>query len=373
MKDKKGEKYEFKMPKFDREEFIKKEKRKAKTSLISFGFGIVMGIICHFAWVSISPQLRWGLTFLLAICSIGFLGKLLQILKVDISKFGKKEWLGSISFYFFTGLAVFILSINPPFYDASPPKIDAVALPCVQEVGESVLIAAKITDNVGVKYAKANITAGSNWEIHDMQKDGNVYVCEYTGNESVTCNYTITASDRKGRESTYNGNFSFIHNAILVNYPSKKMDASDDIEIRVIKGISDENFRVYYTIDGEKVNATYSGEITIGNKKYKVYTTSPEYEGWKEKSSMNVSIFAEVIHYFVGVEKKYVNDVVGGTYTFNTTSDSSIGTVKSPPVENLPQPRPLQQVPGFELPALLVALAAVLLMKRRKVYNQGNI
>lgn len=365
-KDKKEDEYEFEMPKFDEKEFIEKEKKKAKTYFISFGFGIIMGIISRFLWVNISPGLRWGLTFLLAVCSIGFLAKVLQIFNVDISKFGKKEWLGSIAFYFFTWLAIFILSINPPFYDASPPYIDAVSVPSVQATGGNVLIAAKITDNVEVEYARVNITDGTAWEVHDMQREGNVYTYGYAANQSGTFFYTVTAGDRDGSESEFSGNFSFIRDAIIVQYPSGKLDASDEIEIKVIEKISDDNFRVYCTVGGREVNATRSGEVTIGDEKYAVYKTSPEYEGWNEDSSVNVSIYTEVIHYFLGVDKAYTNNITAGTYTFNTTSDSSIGTLESPAVGNLPQPRPLKQTPGFESFAFVAAVAVALILFRRR-------
>ncbi len=367
-KDKKEEEYEFEMPKFDEKEFIEKEKSKAKTYFISFGFGIVMGIICHFAWVNISPDMGWGLAFLLAVCSIGFLAKILQILEVDISKFGKKEWLGSISFYFFTWLAIFILSVNPPFYDASPPGIDDVVLPAIQQTGGSVLIAAKITDNVEVKDAVINISDGSTWNIYNMQKDGDIYAYEYTGNETGTSDYVITARDKGGRKSTFSGNFSFVQDVVMVNIPSRSIDASDKIEIKVMEKISDENFRVYCMVGGMDVNATYLEEppITINDKNYGVYMTSPEYEGWNGSSSVSINVYVEVIYYFLGVEKAYTNNVIGGTYTFNTTDDSSIGTVSSPVVENLPQPRSLKQTPGFESIAFVAAVAVALILFRRR-------
>jgi len=366
MKGKKEEEYEFEMPEFDEKEFIEKEKRKAKTYFIAFAFGIAMGIISRFAWVNISPNLRWILTFLLAICSLGFLAKIFQIFGVDISKFGKKEWLGSVSFYMFTWLAIFILAINPPFYDASPPKIDCVALPVIQQAGGSVLIAAKITDNVAVKSASVNITDGSSWKVYSMQRDGDVYTYSYENNGTGEFNYTIIATDKNGRESTFAGNFSFVDDAILVDAPSRAMEASDEIDIMVLKGISSENFRVYYKVDGKEINATYSREKTLGNKVYEVYETSPSYEGWNESSSVEISVFAEVIHYFLNVEREYSNNIYGGTYTFNTTADSSIGSTPSPVIEDLPQPRSLRQTPGFGAFAFVAAVAVALLIFRRR-------
>ncbi|KAA0003789.1 MAG: hypothetical protein FE048_00820 [Thermoplasmata archaeon] len=365
MKDEKE--YEFEFPAFDEKEFKEKEKRKAKTSFISFGFGIFMGIISHFAWASMPSSLRWGLTFLLAICSIGFLAKLLQLLKIDISKFEKKDWFGSISFYFFTWLAIFIISINPPFYDASPPKIDAVALPGIQEVGGNILIAARVTDNVKVKEVKVNISDGQNWNIFEMQKEGDVYTYTYQENKSISLSYVIIARDKSGREARKEGRIEFAKGIISITNPTNKgINATYTIEIQVAKNISNEKFRCYLEVDGKEINATLSGNKTIGGIQYRLYTTSPAYEGWKENLNVNVKACAEVIHYFPGIEKKYNNTVKSETYTFKTVSDSAIGKKESPLIKGLPHPTELRQVPGFEILLLIAAFLILFSFRKRK-------
>ena len=365
MKDEKE--YEFEFPEFDEKEFKEKEKRKAKTSFISFGFGILMGIISHFAWTSISPSLRWGLTFLLAICSIGFLAKILQLLKIDISKFEKKEWMGSISFYFFTWLAIFIISINPPFYDASPPKIDVVALPEIQEVGGNILIAARITDNVGVKEVKINISDGQNWNDFEMEKDGDVYTYKYQCDESTSFSYVVIAKDKNGREARKEGKMEFGRDIISITNPTNKgIDANYTIEIQVVKNISNEKFRCYLEVNGNEINATPSGNKTIGGIQYGLYTTSPAYRGWEENLNLNVRACAEVIHYFPGIDKKYNNTVKSEVYSFKTVSDNSIGEKTPPSVKGLPHSTELRQVPGFEILPLIAAFLLLLFFRKRK-------
>ncbi|HDS58866.1 MAG TPA: hypothetical protein ENN54_01030 [Thermoplasmatales archaeon] len=364
-KKNKNDDYEFVAPDFDEEEFIRGEKRKARTSFASFAFGIVMGVICHFAWRGISPGYRWVLTLLLAVCAIGFLAKLLQLLKVDLSQFGKKEWLGSISFYFFTWLAIFIISINPPFYDASPPEIDSLALPAVQEAGSSVVIAAKVTDNVRVQEVRVNISHGDTWQESVMEKNQTVYTHLYQGNQTGTYTYVITARDTHGHRTTREGNFSFARDVVTVDLPSQPLDASDEIKIRVRSDISPENFLVFYVVDGAQVNATRSGTDTIGGHTYHVYTTIPSHQGWQQSSRLQMTVYARPTCYFVDVEEPVTGTVPGGTYNVSTAADSSIGTQPSPEIKDLPQPRPLQQVPGFELLAVLAAMGIILFFKRR--------
>lgn len=364
--------YEFTMPDFDEKEYIRRERRKARTYFLSFAFGIVMGIICHFAWRGISPDYRWALTFLLAIASIGFLAKLLQLFKVDITQFGKKEWLGSIAFYFFTWLAIFIISINPPFYDASAPEIDSISVPAVQEVDSGIIIAAKVTDNVGVESVKINISDGIGWEEHPMAQDGLIYSYEYTRNGTGFYSYIISAEDNNGRQTTHAGNFTKARNLIMVDIPSMPMDAASEIKILARADIlpdyleSDDTFLVYYVLEGIAVNATQSGEDIIDGKLYNVYTTTPNFFGWQEASHMQLSVFVRTTYYFVGVDNPVEYTINGGTYNVSTATDSDIGLTPSPQIKDLPDPRPLRQVPGFELAAIIVAVALILFVRRHR-------
>ncbi len=359
--------YEFEMPEFDEEEFIASEKRKAKTYFLSFGFGILMAVICHLAWRSIDAGLRWALTFVLAICAIGFLVKLLQLFDIDISEFGKKEWFGSIAFYFFTWLAIFILSVNPPFYDASGPEIHTVSLPGVQHPGGTVRIAARVTDNVGVKDVAVNFSIDGNGSLRPMQQANGTYSYLYHCTEPGTVHYTVVATDENRRQQRRHGSFEVVDDVIQVDVPDEPVDADEEIEIQVPKNVSRHNFRLYYEVDGAVVNASASGEKTVAGRSYTLFTMSPRYRGWNESATNTVTVYAEVIHYFEGVATPSTNIIKGGSYNITTTADDDIGDDTDVPTpQNLPGPRPLERVPGFGLLAALGALAAVMLLLRRR-------
>ena len=58
----------FKLPKFDEEAFIKRERRNIKTTFISFMFGIIIAAISFGFWVLLSGNVvRWPLVLLLGI------------------------------------------------------------------------------------------------------------------------------------------------------------------------------------------------------------------------------------------------------------------------------------------------------------------
>jgi len=346
---------EIKLPEFDEEKFMEKERRKAKTALVAFSFGIVMAVICHFIWRNLDAGLRWPLSFLLAIASIGFMAKILQILKVDVHSFTRKEWFGSIAFYFFTWLAVFILSINPPFYDASPPKMDVVLLPEIQNENGSIMILAHVTDNVGVKKVEINISGFK----YEMARDENsVYLYNYTGKGG---NYEIISWDKNGNTAIKKGELAFRKNVVKVEWSGENLLSTDKIEIRVYKNISEEKFRVYYTINGKEVNATYDGE----SSDYYIYKTSPSYVGWEENSENKINVYVEVFHYFPGMNKGYSNIIYGGNYTIKTGSDENIGKDASPIIKDLPGPVNLR-TPGFGIASIMISIIIIALIMRKK-------
>jgi hypothetical protein len=119
-KDKKeDEDYEFVPPEFDEKEFLKKEIKDTKISLITIVlaivFGIMAGVLSSINKSMILPSLLIGLA--------GVVG-----LKIDVSHFQKKNWLGSIGTFFFTFLAIFVLMINVPVLDLSEPSVEDVAV-----------------------------------------------------------------------------------------------------------------------------------------------------------------------------------------------------------------------------------------------------
>lgn len=361
---------EITLPEFDEKKFMEKERRKAKTSFISFLFGVLIGIICRFLWTNLDSSIRWPLCFLLAVASIGFMARILQFLKIDIKQFSKKEWAGSIAFYLFTWLAIFILAINPPFYDASPPKIEAIALPEIQEENGSILVVAHVTDNSGVKKVTINIS-GNEYEMEKDEEIPVIYLKEFNLSQAgKNGKFIVKAVDEKGNEEKEELNYSFRKTEELVKvYKIEDEGRVKEIIIEVYKNISKaiqelkKDFRVYYVVNGYEINATKVGESNDG--KYVKYHSYPEYKGWEKDTENTIKVYVEIDYYFPGILKKYSNVVYGGEYTFKTSSDENIGTKDSEPAQNLPEPISLR-TPGFEFIALMIGIILALYVKRKK-------
>lgn len=120
------EEYEFTPPDFDEREFLLKELRDTKTVLVTVGYGallgIVIGLLSNFN-ESLAPV---GLG--MALAGILSLKYFYPLIKIDTSSFQKKNWVGSGAWFFFTFLAVWVLTLNFPFSDHADPTIDGVTV-----------------------------------------------------------------------------------------------------------------------------------------------------------------------------------------------------------------------------------------------------
>lgn len=376
-KDEEEEDKPFKMPKFDEEAFLKKERRNIKATFISFLFGFLMALICFGFWALIGKNdLRWGLVLLVGVINSAFLKYIFLRLKIDITDFGRKNWFGSYAIYFVTWLIVFIVLVNPPFYDDEAPRVEVAVLPGMQELGGNVLIVAKITDNSGLE--KLNIQfdltyPNGNTESPNFDFENNVFRYTHPSpnnltNYEDTYNFKIIATDSSGHTTAVEDSFIYSNNAITCPEPlyadvppGPRVGHATTIKFDVNTDVS----RVYYTInDGIEINATKSEQEDY-------YITTPKIIGWPKNQNVTVKVSAEVVYYF---ENLIINgDFVQFNNTINDTSlyylsvidDPNVGTENQPTV-TLPGPRYVL-VPGFETLIFLIAIiTVVLIFKYRK-------
>jgi len=397
------EELDFQIPKFDEEAFLKRERRNIKTMFISFLLGLLLAVVCFGFWVLIGPNfLRWELVLLVAVVNSIWLRYLFLKLNIDLTDFGRKGWLSSFGIYFFTWVLLFIMLVNPPFYDAEPPHIEAVVLPGVQELGGTVLIVANIIDNVGVNAAGItfSITDPNGTQMTPQFSYENTmfqYTFENPERLLGTFNYTFLISDVNGQKTTLHGTFTYANDVILLTTPSNgaTLLSYTPIELKVNPNVFTplafkigndvfaDDFRVYYTLNNEPdINVSRQDE-----KNREDYRTTAEFVGWNPRESVNFTAFVEVSYYFVNNPTKYNNTIQDKThYQFTTNAnDTKIGTETDlvPPshlyalhadkqIANslnyyVPVPRSMPATPGFEVVVFVVALAvALLVVKKRK-------
>ena len=367
------EELDFKLPKFDEEKFLKKERRNIKTLFISFILGFVLSLISFGFWALLTgSEIRWYLVLLVGLFGAPWLKYLYINLNIDLTDFGRKGWFGPYATYFFTWLIVIILLVNPPFYDEESPMIEIITLPGMQEMGGTVDIVAHVLDNVDVneESLEFNLVYPNGTSISpEFNFNNNIFKYSFENPENISGQYTftLTAKDVNNHQTKINGTFEYNEDALkIISSLFTDIRSGDVISIMADEKISSDNFRVYYTLDnGEEINVD---RADINDKEK--YKTTAEYLGWTENSNITLHLFAEVSHYFVNIDENFTNVVRDNTdYEFSTGYDSNIGT--KPPLEinelnyNLPTPKGLPSTPGFEIITFIISLIAVVFILRR--------
>jgi len=390
----------FKIPKFDKEAFLKRERRNIKTLFIAFGFGVIIAIICFGFFVLMGPDIdyRWYLVLLVAIASISFIKFLFMRFNLDTSDFTKKNWFTTYATYIITWGILLMILINPPFYDTESPSVLIEALPQMQEPGGDILIAAKVTDNVGID-ENSYLLEITDPDGEKLTLDPDTIETEFPvvkfifENENKTTGnfkYQFSVNDINGYTTTKTGSFSYDDDAIYVDEKEQSLqgiDSEERIDIEVSTDISKNNFRVFYKLnDGEDINVNREVYNIAKN-----YQTTPSYEGWEENTNYSMQVYVEVIHYFPNILLK-LNNIIKDTEIFNisTTTDGDIGEEDVPMPWNysknsdeqapellnydrpdkekysvLPHPY-FVQVPGFELLVLIIAMIVVAVIFKKK-------
>lgn len=351
---------EFRFPEFDEKDFVRKERRNTKVVILTFIFGLIIGAISQPLWSGMSRGIRWPLIFLFAISMIPILYRILMALE-DLSDYTRKNWFTTYASYLLTWLTTFIILINPPFHDETPPIVDLVVLPAYQEPGGSVKISAYIADNSGIDDINLSLRLPNQDIIYlPYTRNGSIYTWEFENAQNFLGNFsfTLVVKDRKGNKKVENGTFWYCEDTISLAYPENGSLVKNLTSIKFkVKELSKEGFRVFYLVNGREVNMS---------KRDDFYETTPVYEGWEKGKNVTLQVMAEVIHYFY--DKKVNNTVVdSSTYVFLTDpKDNLIGTERSPEIKGLPSPGSKRITPGFEIPLIILSILIILLWKRRR-------
>ena len=196
-KDKGGE---WKPPAFDEVEFMKKEMRAAKATIIVvlwtlpsavLSFGLTLGgvaVVAFFAGIGMMFLLKW----------------IFPLLKVDISGYKRKDWIGHGATFFFSWLAFWILLLNPPFADLTNPVIlgvavDGISVACggnFKAGNGTAVLRVRAGDNVGVTLVRAGtldlVLRSGLWEGRVPKIAQDIVAYDGAGHASNPCWITIT-------------------------------------------------------------------------------------------------------------------------------------------------------------------------------------
>ncbi len=379
----------FKIPKFDIEAFLKRERRNIKSTFISFLFGAFMALICFGFWALIGNNpFRWELILLVGVVNAVFLKHIFLRVKLDLTDFGRKNWFGSYAIYFFSWLVILIILVNPPVYDDEPPRIDLVILPDMQEAGGDVMILAKITDNSGIeKEGIALSIDNSKISSNDFDYKDDIFSYTYKGPDILEGdeihNFVLTATDSRDNSKEVKSSFTYSNDTITLASPQSgdTVRVADDIKF----GVKTNVWRLYYTVDGgqKQINASQDPN------REEFYVTSTQYDGWEAGDNRTINVTAILTYNFenhfkrdeqgeLELDKKNnpihiiffnaINDT--DNYYFDVADESTVGKTE---IINAPTVRVrVVSAPGFETLILIIAIILVALILKYKKKDKRN-
>lgn len=155
----KGE-YKFDLPDFDEDTFIHREMVSFRTTSILIVWSIVAAAVSLGAFMLVRGNSATGWLLGLVVCGVfGYSLKwLFPKLGADVAHFKRREWSGTAFLFFFSWLAFFIVAVNPPVSDFSPPHVLIAASPTAQVENGTVSLAFLVVDNARVAHQDLTVT-----------------------------------------------------------------------------------------------------------------------------------------------------------------------------------------------------------------------
>lgn len=360
-KDASDEEYQFEVPDFDEDAFIHKEMVSFKTTSILFAWGVIAALISWGLWESMDgAKTGWYLGLLIVAAFGAALKWLYPRLKIDISHFGRREWLGTAFLLFFTWLAFFLLLTNPPFSDHADPVMEAFASPGLQQEGGDVALDLFATDNGRVTEFHFELTQGSTTlateaDLEEVAEGHYRYTLTAPG--AGTYAYTATAHDAKGNAADLEGSVRVSSRALTVTPSNGTLGANENLLVRTADSDDFDPLNVYLRKDdGTRIYLEYSDD-------FQGWIATTAYAGWEEGPN-TFTVVAEEDNKFFGATTINSTPVERGPFTL--TLDDASGDKEVQPRAKETVPPNVKQTPGLGGLAVAGTLAAVAIAVRRK-------
>ncbi|MDH7508405.1 MAG: hypothetical protein QHH00_03290 [Methanomassiliicoccales archaeon] len=117
------EEYEFIPPEFDEKAFLENDIRGTKTLLLTALFAILCGIVAFLV-----GEINVLLGLVVLFIGMFALRYIYILVKIKPNEIEKKTLFGNLALFFLLFLGIWILMMNPPFSDHTPPQISEVTI-----------------------------------------------------------------------------------------------------------------------------------------------------------------------------------------------------------------------------------------------------
>ena len=209
----------FKFPDFDRKKFAEEEINRSKAAIVVVMFAAVMGVVSAFVYLRSNPSFAWPLSAMIGIPAFALIKYIYPMVGVKTDLMKKKDYVSHAFIYFLAWLSVFIILMNPPFADYSPPVVEDIHLegfdgtnwttydPALSSNYTEYRIVARAYDNTEVAMVEISTDGGAHWEKMVPIDDGTgrtayIHPLDYTGGAIP---YQIRATDIYGHQSVETG------------------------------------------------------------------------------------------------------------------------------------------------------------------------
>ncbi len=257
---------------FDEKEYLVKELRNIKLTLVGSVLGVAIAFV-SFALTFVHPvagAVAGGL-------GVAAFKPMISTAKIDTSKLEKKNYLGMFASYFFTWIALWVLLLNPPIADVAHPSVNNIT-PAAQELSENyndtgIYVTARIVDNAAISSVRFEVFDDAHPEPiavpeDAMKRSGITYSANIfsivdglgalegikSGSGTALVNYRIISTDTSGQVTDVEGEITVYPyqppSIIGIQPASGGIVRNDPIMFTVSEnsGI----LKVYYILDGEE-------------------------------------------------------------------------------------------------------------------------
>jgi hypothetical protein len=242
---------EFTPPPFDEREFYSGELELAKATMVAAVWGILIAVVCT-AVFAVTGSFYIGLA--VGVVAALVLKPLLDRLRLISRQLETMKWLGMFFSYFMCWVAFWILLVNPPIMDLSPPQLRD-RTPAYQELGSSLRVSIEVMENSGVSAMTAEILMpGGGMDKRDnfMEVTTKLFQLDLNYTAAGVYSYHVRVEDGTGRSASRDGQTEIVKSQPpVINNIAPLNNSTISVDTPLYFRVTDNALLsgVYYTLD----------------------------------------------------------------------------------------------------------------------------
>lgn len=289
-----GEEEEFGPPPFDEREFYSSELELAKATMVAAVWGILIAVVSTAVYASTGS---FYIGFAAGVLAALALRPMLDRLRLITRQLETMKWLGMFFSYFMCWVSFWILLVNPPIMDLTPPQLND-RTPAYQELGSSLRLSIEVMENSGIDSISADITLPDRTvDRRDSFMDVTTKLYQLDLNYTVPgiYSYHVIVRDGTGRASTRDGQTEIVASQPPVITPIAPQNNSNiTVDTPIYFRVTDNALisGVHYTLDQdpERIFIKHIGKYETYRSdgvKSNVYKIMPNASGHRWSQGMH--------------------------------------------------------------------------------------